>query len=122
MPEPKSASPVCTSITTAEHYSWGDGCDGWFLLRSDNLHVIQEKMPAQAAEVMHYHARSLQLFYVLRGELTMRTEAESFAVPAGHAISIEPQTAHQARNDSHQPVEFLVISSPPSHGDRVNHE
>jgi len=108
------------SITTAEHYIWGEQCDGWFLLKSDNFHVIQESMPPGATEVRHYHRKSRQLFYVLRGELTMQTGSSPVRIPAGHAVVVEPAAEHQARNESREPVEFLVVSCPPSHGDRFD--
>jgi mannose-6-phosphate isomerase-like protein (cupin superfamily) len=92
------------------------------LLKSEDLHVIQEKMPAHSAEVMHYHRKSRQMFYMLHGELTMGTERESLQLSAGDAVVIEPPTPHQARNNSEEDVEFLVISCPPSHGDRFDCE
>ena len=33
---------------TAEHYTWGDGCDGWHLVKGADLSVIQERMPPGA--------------------------------------------------------------------------
>jgi mannose-6-phosphate isomerase-like protein (cupin superfamily) len=122
MTPPHSSSPAMKLISTetAEHYTWGDGCDGWFFLKSDGFHVIQEKMPPHSSEVMHYHRNSRQLFYVLRGELTMYTVTGLLVIPAGHAVSIEPSVAHQARNDSNEVIEFLTISCPPSHRDRFN--
>lgn len=110
------------STKTAEHYTWEDHCDGWFFLKDAGVHVILERMPPGAAEVMHYHRKSKQLFYVLRGELTMRKPSVSIAIPAGHAIAIDPLEEHQARNDSLEPVEFLVTSCPPSRGDRFERE
>src|SRR6185369_2386888 len=107
------------SKQNAEHYTWGDSCDGWFLLKLEDVHVIQERMPAGASEVAHYHRRSRQLFYVLRGELTMRFESASTKIPAGHSLVIEPHAVHQAVNESSDDVEFLVVYTPPSHGDRV---
>lgn len=108
------------SKQNAEHYTWGDNCDGWFLLKRDDVHVIQERMPAGASEVAHYHRWSRQLFYVLRGELTMRFESASTKIAAGHSLVIEPLAVHQAVNESSDDVEFLVVSTPPSHGDREN--
>ena len=35
-----------TSLANAEHYVWGDGCDGWHLLKHPDLSVIQERVPA----------------------------------------------------------------------------
>ena len=34
------------SIDSAEHYAWGDGCDGWILLDGDDLTVVEECVPA----------------------------------------------------------------------------
>jgi mannose-6-phosphate isomerase-like protein (cupin superfamily) len=107
------------STDTAEHYIWGERCDGWFFLKSADVQVIQESMPAGTSEVKHYHRKSRQLFYVLRGQLTMQT-GSAVRIPAGHAVVVEPMVAHQARNESPEPVEFLVISCPPSHGDRFD--
>ena len=59
------------SIENAEHYVWGDVCDGWHLLKRDDLSVIQERVPAGGAEVMHYHNVARQFFYILEGEGTM---------------------------------------------------
>jgi hypothetical protein len=46
----------------AEHYVWGDGCDGWHLVRGDSLSVIEERMPAGAREQRHFHERVRQFF------------------------------------------------------------
>ena len=105
---------------TAEHYRWGDDCDGYFLLKREGVHVIEERMPPGTAEKAHRHERARQLFYVLDGELTMRFEEGSVRVPVGASLEIAPGTIHQARNESKADVRFLVVSVPPSHGDRVD--
>jgi mannose-6-phosphate isomerase-like protein (cupin superfamily) len=105
----------------AEHYKWGDGCDGYFLLKSAGVHVIEERMPPGTFEKTHRHERARQLFYVLEGELTMRFESGDTMVVAGAALEIEPGSVHQARNESGMDVRFLVVSVPPSHGDRVDY-
>ena len=69
---------------------------------------------------MHFHRESKQFFYVLRGVLTMRSGSKSVAIPTGQAVVVEPPTPHQASNESGEPVDFLVISSPPSQGDRFD--
>ena len=107
-----------TSATTAEHYAWGNQCDGWHLVRAAQLSVIEERMPAGATEARHWHARALQFFYVMEGTLHLEVEGVMHALPAGSGVEIPPGTAHQARNDSGAAVRFLVISSPPHQGDR----
>ena len=118
MPEQNVLRRVSTR--NSEHYTGREQCDGWYLLKGENLHVIQDRMPPGACEVMHFHRQSKQLFYVLGGVLTMRAESKSVTIPAGEAVVVEPPTPHQASNESGEPVDFLVISSPPSHGDRFD--
>ena len=126
MVQPQEGRPEMSfqtvSTATAEHYTWGADCDGWFLLKEENVHVIRERMPRRTAEVMHFHRRSRQLFYVLRGELTMYSDSASVLVRAGQAVVVEPNVRHRASNRSKATLEFLVISSPPSHGDRIDTE
>ena len=108
------------SAATAEHYTWGDACDGWFLVRTPELHIIEERMPAGAAERAHHHERARQFFYVLEGELTMVLGAGEFGICCGEGLEIAPGEVHQAVNRGPQPVRFLVTSQPPSHGDRID--
>jgi len=104
---------------SADHYQWGTECDGWHLLRGAELSVIEESMPAGTSEVPHYHRRSEQFFYILRGEATMEVAGALVALAAGQGLHLPPGTPHCIHNRSAAPVEFLVISRPPSHGDRV---
>ncbi|MGH7353247.1 MAG: cupin domain-containing protein [Candidatus Rokuibacteriota bacterium] len=104
---------------TAEHYAWGEGCDGWHLVQRADLSVIQERMPPGAREARHYHRASRQFFYVLVGTLTLEVDGRRHVMEARQGIEIEPGAPHQALNESAEAVEFLVVSQPPSHGDRV---
>jgi mannose-6-phosphate isomerase-like protein (cupin superfamily) len=106
------------SKETAEHYIWGAKCDGWHLVKNPELSVIQERMPAGTAEVRHFHHRAQQFFYILSGEAVMEVEGRPVRLIAGHGIWIPVDTPHQMKNDSGVDVHFLVVSQPPSHGDR----
>jgi len=75
-------------------------------------------MPPGTAEQRHLHERARQFFYVLEGELTLEVDQRAFLVAAGEGLEIEPGQLHQALNWSAADVRFLVISHPPSHGDR----
>ncbi len=110
--------PKPVSSENAEHYVWGENCDGYFLLKRGEVHIIEERMPPGTSEQAHWHERSRQLFYVLEGDLTMRFEGGDVQVPCGSALEIEPGKLHQASNESGAEVRFLVVSVPPSHGDR----
>jgi mannose-6-phosphate isomerase-like protein (cupin superfamily) len=106
------------STATTEHYIWGEVCDGWRLLRSEGLSVIEERMPPGTEEQRHWHAKSRQFFYVLEGELTMQFDDKLVVLQSRSGVEIMPETPHQAKNLSSADVRFLVISQPPSHGDR----
>jgi mannose-6-phosphate isomerase-like protein (cupin superfamily) len=106
------------SKSNAEHYIWGNRCDGWHLVKNLQLSVIQECMPAGAAEVRHFHNRAQQFFYVLTGEAVMEIDGRPILLATGEGMLIPAGTPHQMRNDSDGEVHFLVISHPPSHGDR----
>ena len=107
------------SKSNAEHYVWGGDCDGWHLVKTPGLSAIHERMPPGRAEIRHYHARSRQLFFVLSGALTMVLVDRQVCLGAHEALEIKPGEIHQARNDSPEPVEFLVISQPTTRGDRI---
>lgn len=105
--------------TTARHYPWGDRCDGWHLLDGVDLSVIEERMPPGAFEQRHRHAVSRQLFYILDGEARLELDGVVHRLATGGGFPVPPGVAHQMRNDSPADVRFLVISTPPSHGDRL---
>lgn len=108
------------SKENAEHYVWGEQCDGWRLVKQPGMSVIHESMPARTQEARHYHTVARQFFFVLSGELTMEMEGEIQQLSRHQGIEIPPLAKHQARNESAQAVEFLVISHPTTRGDRVN--
>jgi len=107
------------SKTTAPHYVWGDRCDGWRLVQSDSLSVIHERMPPHAAEVRHHHRVARQFFFIVSGVATMEYGDERVVVRSGEGVEIPPGVSHRIRNESERDVEFLVVSSPPSQGDRL---
>ncbi|MGJ7922276.1 cupin domain-containing protein [Neobacillus sp. LXY-4] len=107
------------SKQNAEHYIWGDSCDGWHLVKSKELSVIHERMPVKTSEVRHFHNQARQFFFVLSGNPTLEVNGERIILNPQEGIEIAPFTPHQMINDSNTDVEFLVISQPTSKGDRV---
>jgi mannose-6-phosphate isomerase-like protein (cupin superfamily) len=112
------------SRENAEHYTWPSAiseqlCDGWHLHRSPALSVIEERMPPGTAEQRHLHQFATQFFYVLAGELTIELCAEEHRLTPSTGLTVPTQTPHQVFNRGREDARFLVISQPPSHGDRV---
>ena len=108
------------TLESAEHYQWGKQCDGWHLLKSDDLSVIREKMPLGTSEALHFHHRSQQLFYIVSGEAFFEIDGKSVLLRSGESIHVPPGIIHRISNNSEEDLHFLVISSPKSHGDREN--
>ncbi|MDO9374057.1 MAG: cupin domain-containing protein [Ferruginibacter sp.] len=102
------------------HYKWGMDCDGWHLLKNERLSVIQEKMPPGTFEQIHFHATAQQLFFILEGTATFELNGSEVVVGPRESIHIPPGDVHKISNNSTCDLEFLVISEPPSHGDRQN--
>ncbi len=108
------------SINNASHYTWGNNCDGWHLLNTETLSVIQEKMPAGTSEQLHFHHHAQQLFYILSGIATFETEGNISIVKANESIHIAAGIKHCIANKNEQDLHFLVISQPNSQRDRTN--
>lgn len=108
------------STQNAEHYTWGEDCDGWHLLKSNSLSVIQERMPPDTGEQLHFHHHAQQIFYILSGTATFEIVSEVFTVGVNQSIHIPPETRHRILNKGGADLHFLVISEPKAHGDRVN--
>ena len=111
---------MITSTENAEHYIWGAQCDGWHLLKSNTLSVIQERMPPATGEQLHYHHHAQQVFYILAGIATFEVDGELKTVSANQSIHILPGVKHRILNNNDVDLCFLVISEPKAHGDRVN--
>lgn len=107
------------SLENAEHYTWGGVCDGWHLLKSEALGVIQERVPPGASEVRHYHEKAHQFFFVLSGAATLEIMDERMVLGPHQGISVPPNVPHRLLNETDQDLSFIVISSPTSHGDRI---
>jgi len=107
-------------LPEAEHYIWGENCEGWHLVKSENLSVIRETMPSKTSEKLHYHQKAQQFFFILKGTATFEIDGATYIVESGEGILIEPGSRHRISNQTESALEFIVTSNPKSHGDRVN--
>ena len=110
---------MIVSKDNAEHYTWGQNCDGWHLVKQENLSIIHERMPPGAIEDRHAHRAAWQFFFILSGEAMMEIDGELHALHPQQSVAVPPGTPHQMRNPFDQALEFLLYSQPPSQGDRV---
>ena len=107
------------NTANAEHYKWGLNSDGWHLLKTTGLSVIEENVPSNEQEVRHYHQQAQQFFYILEGTAHIEISGTEFVIEAGNGIHVPAMKPHQLSNKSDQVLRFIVVSQPHSHGDRV---
>ncbi len=111
--------PERISTANADHYAWGEHCDGWHLVRTPALSVIQERMPPESSEARHFHERARQFFFVLAGEAVLEIDGCDHCLHEQQGCEVAPGMAHQIFNRGDVDLHFSVISQPPSHGDRI---
>ena len=110
------------NLANVEHYSWGNNCEGWHLVKTPELSIIQERMPAGTAEKLHFHRVAQQFFYIISGTATFLVNGETYTVPAQNGLHILPGQQHQILNRTNTDLLFMVTSQPTSRGDRFEIE
>lgn len=108
------------SVETGKHYIWGDNCDGWHLVASENLSVIQERVPSGCSEVRHLHVKAEQFFYILNGQANLEVDGTIHVLNSNQGFHVPSGIPHTLSNKSGEDLEMIVVSTPPSHGDREN--
>ena len=103
-----------------KHYVWGDGCDGWNLVDEETLSVKQERIPAGSSEKRHYHEKSQQFFYILKGIATFEVEQSLITISTEQGFHIPANTKHKICNYTNEDLEFVLCSQPSTKNDRVD--
>ena len=88
----------------------------------EDLSVIHEAMPPGTAEKEHHHKKAKQFFFILKGKAEIEIDGDIFSLCPNEGIEILPGASHRMLNNSDNTIEFLVISSPTTKGNRVNHQ
>ena len=112
------AAPV--SRSSAPHYTWANACDGWRLIDTPGLTVVEERVPPGAEEMRHYHNEARQFFYVLEGMACFEIEGQLVEVDKGQGLQIEAGVPHCIHNRTAGVLGFLLCSEPSTSGDRIN--
>ena len=102
------------------HYRWGDDCYGWNFIDTGALSVKQELMPPDTAEQLHYHERSSQVFFILKGRATFYVDGVISVLKPEQGIEIKPGQKHFISNKENSDLEFILYSTPSTKNDRIN--
>lgn len=102
------------------HYKWGNNCDGWVFVDTNELSVKQELMPRHTAESLHYHKNAQQFFFILKGSATFEVEGKSYSVQQLEGFYIAAGKRHRIINNTNSNLEFILSSQPSTNSDRFN--
>ncbi len=83
------------SKDNAEHYIWGDLCEGWRLIDEADRNIIHERMPPHTSEARHFHHHAKQFFFVLSGTMTIEIAGVEHRVMRHEGVEVPPKLPHQ---------------------------
>jgi mannose-6-phosphate isomerase-like protein (cupin superfamily) len=102
------------------HYKWGNNCDAWVFVDTNELSIKLESMLKQTEESLHYHKKALQFFFILKGIATFEIEKEVFSVRQNEGFHISAGKKHRIINNTKSNLEFILSSQPSTNNDRFN--
>lgn len=83
--------------------------------------IDQER--ADAIEALHYHSKSIQIFYILNGNATFYVDNNKYDLVPGQSLKIDAHQKHYIANETNaEYLEFLVVSKPSTKNDRFQVE
>lgn len=74
--------------------------------------LAEARLPPGARTTAHYHPRTEEIYYVLRGHGRMQIGQEHCHVRPGDAVAIPPGAPHQILNPGSVPLVFLCCCAP----------
>ncbi len=111
---------VVSKYDSLKHYQWGNACDGWNLVEDESLSIKQERMPAGSSEDLHYHQKSQQFFFILKGIATFEIDNKTIEVKEQEGLHIKAGSKHRIINNTKDDLEFILSSQPSTINDRIN--
>lgn len=114
--------PKVISLQSTEQYQWGQSGIGWFLKKSEDITIVEERIAPGVREVRHYHEVAWQFFYILEGSAVIEVDGQEYMLGRYDGIEIDAGEIHQLCNRGTEYVRFLLVSRPNSFNDRVEME
>lgn len=82
--------------------------------------LAEATVPPGVKTLAHYHPRSEEIYYILRGQGLMHLQHDSRSVAGGDAIAIPPGMTHWIENNTSEDLVFLCCCAPAyEHDDTV---
>ncbi len=78
----------------------------------DLCSLAEETLPAGRAVTRHYHLKTEEIYYILRGAGQMTVGDETREVAAGDAVFIPRRKPHTLSNTGAEPMTILLVCGP----------
>jgi mannose-6-phosphate isomerase-like protein (cupin superfamily) len=106
------------NLAEVEAFTTKDGSEIRELLAYRNSATIRNQSLAEARvqpgqrTAPHYHPKTEEIYYILRGSGEMTIDKEVRRVGPGDAIAIPPRAIHTILNSGKEPLVFLCCCAP----------
>jgi len=113
------------NIDRVPSFTTKDGSEIRELLAHRNSAIVlqslaEARLPVGGSTTPHYHVRTEEIYYILRGRGRMRIGGETSEVGPGDAIAIPPGLQHEITNTGDETLVFLCCCAPAyEHDDTV---
>jgi mannose-6-phosphate isomerase-like protein (cupin superfamily) len=107
-----------SSVRSAEPFTTKDGSTIRELHHTDAQSLAEATLEPDQATERHYHRRSEEIYFVLKGSGDMEVDGEHKRIAVGDAVLIPPGARHTLHNNGTSELRILCACSPPySHED-----
>ncbi len=81
---------------------------------ADVVLALSKKAPGQY-HIRHYHPTGSEIYYVIKGSMTMILGEDEFIAEQGTAIFIPPGTVHATKNHTDEICEMVIVCGGPTY-------
>ena len=107
-----------TSLDSAEPFVTKDGSTIRELHHTARQSLAEATLEPGEATERHYHARTEEIYFVVKGSGRMEVDGATRTVRPGDAVLIPPKAWHTLENDGTSELRILCCCAPPySHDD-----
>lgn len=81
---------------------------------ADVVFALARSVPGEH-HIPHFHPHGSEIYYITKGEITMRLGDDVFTAKPGMAIFIPPGMIHETRNETDEVCEITVVCGAPTY-------
>ena len=102
-----------TSLNRVESFTTKDGSEIRELHHTEAQSLAEASLEPDQATQRHYHRRSEEIYFVLKGSGDMEVDGEHKRIAVGDAVLIPPGAWHTLHNNGTSELRILCCCAPP---------